>query len=296
VLSVPSWWTRGFLPVFLGILGFLVVAGSIWIEIRYRRLMGMTKAIRDSNAKEAQGIARDIAQRERTELELRSQGEKLRTLLAARDRLGRDLHDGIIQSIYAVGLALEDCRRTIATSSSEAGDKIAKCVRDLNHVIREVRGFIAGLGSDSLTGTELATALKSLVLTMNESGGCGFVLQVDASVAESLTARQATQFLYVAREAMSNSLRHGRALSTLVTLEARDGDFVLEVRDDGQGFNPANPQRAGRGLLNMESRAIELGASFAINSAPGKGTVVTVRIPANPSDQEADTVDASTSA
>lgn len=236
--------------------------------------------LKDGKPVAVEGIARDITKRKRDEQALRDQEQRLRGLLAAREKLGRDLHDGIIQSIYAVGLALDDGRHMIPFKPDEAGDKIGKCLSDLNAIIREVRAYIAGLEPESLDAQELKAALKSLVMTMNESGTCKFSMQVDPAVVSELSAAQATHLLFVAREAMSNTLRHSGATNATIVLKDTDNGVMFEVRDQGRGFNPDQPgSDAGRGLKNIAARAKETGANFSVDSAPGQGTTLRFEIP-----------------
>jgi signal transduction histidine kinase len=203
----------------------------------------------------------------------------LRRSLEERVRIGRDLHDGIIQSIYAIGLGLGDCRQMMKETPGEAEVKLAKAIVDLNMVIRDVRNFIVGLEPEALKGRELKTALESLVATMNESRSTRFSFNIDPQAADRLNAGQATHLLQIAREVLSNSLRHARANTTVISLQMRDGGVQLEVRDDGVGFDQTNLNGTGFGLRNIEARARELGARKDIATAPGKGTHVTIEIP-----------------
>jgi len=226
-----------------------------------------------------QGIAWDVTEQKRAEEALRDSEQRLRRSLEERVRIGRDLHDGIIQSIYAIGLGLGDCRRMMKENPVEAEAKLAKAVIDLNVVIRDVRNFIVGLEPEALKGREFKTALESLVAGMNESHAAQFSFNIDRQAADRLSAGQATHLLQIAREVLSNSLRHARANSTMVSLQMRDGSVRLEVRDDGVGFDQANLNGTGFGLRNIEARARELGARKEIDSTPGKGTRVTIEIP-----------------
>ena len=229
-----------------------------------------------------EGIARDITARKNDERALRDQERRLRDLLAAREQLGRDLHDGIIQSIYAVGLSLDECRTTLPTAPEEAKGKIKQCVHSLNSVIREVRRFIGGLESEVLTAPEVRTAFKSLSLLMNEPGTCQFAVHVAPGIAEELTEHQAKQLLYIAREAMSNCLRHAKASSAMVSLTMHAGVIRLEVADDGIGFDPGQTGSSGHGLGNMESRVQDMGGVFELRSQPGRGTTVVVELRPQP--------------
>lgn len=230
-------------------------------------------------APRVQGIAWDISGQKEAEEALRKSEQRLRQSLEERVQLGRDLHDGLIQSIYAIGLGLGECRRLIQESPVEAEARLGKAINDLNSVIRDVRDFIVGLEPEALKGQELKGALQSLVTTMSETHAAQFSFDIDSRAADRLTSRQATQLLQIAREAMSNSLRHARATSTSVALSMRNGCVQLEVQDDGAGFDMAARRDSGHGLRNIAARARELGASSEVVSAPGNGTRVLVTLP-----------------
>jgi signal transduction histidine kinase len=206
------------------------------------------------------------------------QGElQLRRSMEERERIGRDLHDDIIQSIYAVGLSLDDCRRIVRRSPEQAETRLATAIHTLNDTIRGVRGFIAGLEPKILNGREFKTALKSLVLTSGD-GPTPIHIEVDPSAAGSLTSTQATQLLHIAKEAISNSLRHSQASHIMVSLHPVTTGVRLEVQDDGIGFNPDTVSGKGQGLRNIVSRARDLGADSEIVSAPGQGCRMLVTV------------------
>jgi len=224
-------------------------------------------------------IEREITIREHAEAELREGEQQLREVLEDRQRLGRDLHDGIIQSIYAIGLAIEDCRRLIESDPQLARQRLNKSLTDLNTVIRDVRNFISGLEPEALKGAEFRTALKSLVLTMNESGMAKFILQVDPLAADSLNTQQTVHLLHIAQEAMSNSLRHGGAKTHGGFPPAHSQWIRFEVQDDGVGFEVKSARPEGRGLRNIAARAQQIGAQFDLQSSPGAGTRLMLDLP-----------------
>jgi signal transduction histidine kinase len=210
--------------------------------------------------------------------EMKQGQQQLRRSMDERERIGRNLHDDIIQSIYAVGLNLEDCRRLTVHSPQEAESRLVSAINVLNNTIRSVRGFISGLEPKILNGREFRTALKSLALTSGD-GHDQFHIEVDPTAANRLTSIQATQLLHISKEAMSNSLRHAQASSVAVSLYPITSGVCLEIKDNGAGFQPETTNGAGHGLRNMTARAREIAAELQILSAPGQGCRILVTVP-----------------
>ena len=225
-----------------------------------------------------------VASLELNQRALAASERRLRLAIGERKRIGQDLHDGIIQSIYAVGLSLEDCRARLSDDPVAARERLLKIRVELNDVIRNVRSFIAGAEMEAVTDEGLPAALASLQKAMAESYPQRFDLHVEPSAAASLGLRQATHLLYVAREAMSNSARHSQATVVTTRLESLNGRVILEIRDDGVGFDPDKPGAAGLGLRNLTSRAQEIGARLDISSEPGRGSCVRLDLASAPDD------------
>jgi signal transduction histidine kinase len=203
----------------------------------------------------------------------------LRQALGEREQLSRDLHDGIIQSIYAIGLSLAECRRLVAKNAAEAVRQLGEAIADLNGVIRDVRNHIIGLEPESMKRVGLETALTSFVRTMEGAHALHFRLQLDPTAVRLLTQEQATHVRYIAREAMSNSLRHSRAQNGVVSLLLQEGRLRLEVEDDGVGFDTNVTGEQGDGLRNIRARAREMGARCEISSRLHGGTRIVLEIP-----------------
>jgi two-component system, NarL family, sensor histidine kinase UhpB len=230
-------------------------------------------------ARTNQSLLEQIAERKSAEQALRHSEQQLREVLAERERLARDLHDNIVQVVYAIGMRLEESQRLINESPTEAAAQLANAIAGLNGVIRDVRRYIAGAGPGVVSGRQLGVELARMAEALESKGAPRFQLDIDPAAAERLTPEEAENILQIAREALSNSIRHAHSRNATLTLRFEDGGVRLEVSDDGVGFDPYRPRQEGSGLHNMESRAQELGAPLEVRSAPKAGTRIIARIP-----------------
>lgn len=212
------------------------------------------------------------------ETALRLSESQLRQSLDERERLARDLHDSIIQSIYAIGLRLSECRRLIVKDAQQAVQQIGVAVSEINAVIREVRLYISGIEVNITNGKELEAGMAALIHTLDGAQALRFYLQMDSAAAERLTPFQATHLLFIAKEAMSNSLRHSQARNGGVSLKLGEGVVRMIVEDDGVGFD-SRVAADGHGLKNIRARADLLGAACECLSAADHGTRITIDVP-----------------
>ena len=198
-------------------------------------------------------------------------------LMEERERIAKELHDGIIQSLFAVGMGLQ---RTAAMAVAPAtADRIEKAVDELDRVIRDLRNYIFGLRPGILADRQLDHALRALGEQMQARDGAPIEVevQVDAALAARLSPRSA-DIVQLTREALSNVSRHAGARRATVIL-ARRGDLAeLTIEDDGVGFDPKR-ESLGSGIRNLRERAAALGGSLDISSELGKGTRVRVNVP-----------------
>ncbi len=201
-------------------------------------------------------------------------------VLEERERIGMDLHDGIIQSIYAVGLMLEYSNLLLEEDPTGAKTKLSQAITSLNEVIRDIRNYILDLRPQRFQGQDLASALFEMIRAFRANTLIQADLRVEAESDLGLTQGQAAGLFHIAQEALANVAKHSRARLVDVTL-ARDGSRVtMSIRDNGRGFDRANVRAyEGHGLRNMEARARLLGGKFAVHSEPGQGTTVTVTVP-----------------
>jgi len=201
--------------------------------------------------------------------ELTTQGE--------RARIGRDLHDGIIQDLYATTLQLEDVASDL--EAGQAQDRLLGLAETLSGVIGDVRAYIQGLRAQRFEGRALAEALAALITEAAEGSGPPTTLTL-AGVAAPLPEELATALLQFAREALANVARHAQARRAEVRLLSGPDEVLLSVQDDGWGFDLGIAQgEEHRGLRNLRSRVEEVGGQLTVESVPGVGTTITARVP-----------------
>jgi PAS domain S-box-containing protein len=229
------------------------------------------------------GAATDITERKRMEEMLRQRERDLSTALQERERISQDLHDGILQSLYAVGLGLEACKPLIRQQPAQVAEQfmttLDQAIGQLNHVMGEVRNFIAGLESHLLQGGDFPTALRTMVHTMCGSSSAKCRVRIDDAAGDHISTEQALHIINIVREGLSNSLRHSQATGIIVSLRQFIGSVRLAITDNGIGFNPRSAHGVGHGLENMAARAQKVGGLFAIRSEPYKGTRILLDLP-----------------
>ena len=216
-------------------------------------------------------IVDDITEQERA-------NEQLRALADERERFFQDMHDGCIQSIYAVGLNLEVCRPLIGVDPTRVAQIVAAASANLDLVIQDLRSFITEGGQQLPAVRNLQAEIARAVQAAGESG-LAFELDIDAAAEDALTPDQAFELLQIAREVVSNANRHAKARRGQLSLQIRDEAIWFEVTDDGRGFDPAAPKKCGLGLHHIDARARKLGGRAVVVSSPGRGTRVVVEIP-----------------
>jgi len=246
---------------------------------RARGELGQIAALVALSFEQQQALRTENEERRRAEQALRQSEEQVRRSLELRARLARDLHDGVIQSIYAAGLGLESAMSELEHDHAAARTRLTHCRQSLNGVIREVRGFISGLEPEQMERHGFAQELDALTRTMQALWSVRIIHETDARAATRLTVSQEVHALQSVRECISNALRHGEAKNIHITL-ARDGrQAVLTVRDDGHGFDPDRQQGQGSGLGNLATRAREMHGTLRIDAQPGQGVSVVITFP-----------------
>jgi signal transduction histidine kinase len=199
-----------------------------------------------------------------------------------RDRIGRDLHDSVIQSIYAQTLALDDVPDLIDEDPTEAERRVDDAIEALHAVIRDIRNFIFGLRPILLGAGSVSDGLAHLAGELRRSAAVEVEVSVEdpAGVLDALPIELVAELLAITREALSNVARHAGARHASVRLVGSTGEVRLEIADDGRGFATSQSAESGHhGLANMRARSRSLGGTFAVTSTDDAGTRIIVTVP-----------------
>ena len=201
------------------------------------------------------------------------------SVLEERHRIGMDLHDGAIQSLYGLGLLIEDASSQVNEAPQEVKLQLGRGVDRLNATIADLRNYVLGLRPIRGSDRPLRESLPTLAAQI----GTNALLTVDVTVepgAESRLDQAAREAVfYVAADALGNVARHARARHAGLSLRRESDMVVLEVVDDGVGYDTAISV-SGLGLRNMRERAFNVGARLDVTSKPGAGTRLRMHIPA----------------
>jgi len=198
-----------------------------------------------------------------------------------RERISKDLHDGIIQNMYAVGLSLEDVPELMEDDRNEATARVERAIDAIHLAIQDIRNFIFGLRPELLEGAALVAGLATLV----EEARHNTLIDIDLRVpdaADEPASEVTGQLLAVVSESLSNVLRHSQATRAVVELEVDDdgAGYELRIEDNGIGFDQSRVGKLGhQGLANTRGRVAELGGTVTVHSEPGSGTRVIVHVP-----------------
>lgn len=199
-------------------------------------------------------------------------------ILRERERIGMDLHDGTIQSIYAVLLGLEGAEEDIDASPPAARRALAAAIDQLHDVIRDIRSYIFELRPAKLS-YDLSESVSRMAGELRGGNNARLNLDVAPALPDLGETQRATIF-HIAQDALVNAQRHARATQIDLSLHANLNSVRLVVKDDGEGFdvNAERPEHH-RGLRNMVARARSAGGELTIESTPGRGTTISAEVP-----------------
>lgn len=200
--------------------------------------------------------------------------ERANILALERERIGRDLHDRVLQQIYAAGLLAEVLREQ-CTSSAPMSEVLDRILISLNRAIEDIRLYILTLQGISRPGH-----LRSLLEEIIRDPRFRSLIDIEARIEVpdlTLEPEQAAHLAAILTEAFSNVIRHARVRRALLEARMEDGRLRIGVRDEGVGMRPDRP--VGMGLRTMQERARLLGGVLRIESQPGEGTTVWLELP-----------------
>lgn len=208
---------------------------------------------------------------------LYSQVERL-AILEERTRIGMDLHDGVIQSIYAVGLTLESTRMALPENEDEVNTLLDTAIEGLNDAIRDIRNFILDLRPRRFAG-DVHQGMAQLVREFQANTMIPVSIHIPERLDDVPLPLGRAIFL-TTQEALANVARHARATTVNIFLQYSSNRVTLTVQDNGRGFDSTNESlRVGHGLANMQARAESLHGTFDLRSVPGKGATVILDLP-----------------
>jgi signal transduction histidine kinase len=201
-------------------------------------------------------------------------------VLEERNRIGMDLHDGIIQSIYGVGLSLEGARLTLNEDPKIAKEGITRAIDGLNQAIRDIRSYILDLRPRQLGNEGLLSGIKRLIAEYRANTFAEVQLTAPDSDLKELTQTQSLTLFHICQETLANAAKHAKAKNVQVALWTTDERVLMEIHDDGKGFDIEQKHSSlGHGLANMQTRAHAVGGEIDISSSNGEGTTILVWVP-----------------
>jgi signal transduction histidine kinase len=218
-------------------------------------------------------------QAQQREHEIRLLYEKAQELAALqeRQRLARELHDSVSQALYGISLGAQTARESLESDSEQAAASIDYVLSLSQAGLAEMRALLFELRPESLETEGLVAALNKQVAALRARHQLTVDAQFEAEPDISLEQKEA---LYrIAQEALHNIVKHARAATVVLQLVQQADTLLLSVRDDGYGFDPAALYPGHLGLHSMRERAAKIDASVTIESAPGRGTCIEVRVP-----------------
>lgn len=198
--------------------------------------------------------------------------------LEERHRIGMDLHDGAIQSLYGASLVIEDAAERIGEDPQAARDQLRRSVDRLNATIADLRTYVLGLQPAAIDKRSLRESLEAIAEQARSSALLDLTLDLRPDAEGALDPRTADGIFHIAAEALANVRRHARARHAELRLFREDGRVILDVSDDGVGFDEKAAARAP-GLEAMAERARSIGGRFELETAAGIGTRVRAEVP-----------------
>ncbi len=209
--------------------------------------------------------------------EVKARGDEL-AVLEERERISKELHDGVIQSIYSVGLSLQGTISLADRDSQATKTRLNDAIGTLDDVIRDVRSYIFALQPKSVEERGLGNAIQELVRDLEVNSMIETTLELDDAALNAIPVLNRSDAIQIVREVLSNVARHSHATEAVISLALDGNDVVFSVIADGVTFDPAAVTR-GHGLSNIETRVERLGGHMLISPRSSGGMVHEIHLP-----------------
>ena len=209
---------------------------------------------------------------------LKASERRLGALLHDRSRAGRELHDSELQALYAIGLSLAQSPKLRRAAPAALPRSHGQATDQLNKLVQDIRRMILSVESDSVDPFRLVSELQALAKTCEKVSGLRIRVAVAPAAEEILTGEEAPELVAIAREALSNCVRHARATQIVIALRHIGSRVQLSICDNGSGFEILHGQAKGLGFAQMEVRVRKIGGRLDIQSTVGRGTCITADV------------------
>jgi signal transduction histidine kinase len=214
--------------------------------------------------------------------QLKEARDLVSSLSSQREQASRDLHDGVLQSLYSLGLGIQKTRKAIRRDPEEAEESCRQNLNALELAMGELRRHLAFDPSQDAGPLDLVGALQQISDSVNRHARVPIEFHPGPTPPLVLAPGSALQLLHIAREAIANAQRHSGASRVRLELKTVEQGVEMIIDDDGCGFDAVCQPRRGYGLRNMADRARSVGADFHLTTRPGAGTCVDVRLRSYP--------------
>ncbi len=208
---------------------------------------------------------------------LKASEQRLSALLHDRSRIGRELHDSVLQALYAIRMTLEQ-NFGMHPRGPEAGPCTHQAAGQLNMLIQDIQRMILTVESDPVESFGLISELQALVQAIEEVSEVRIRVGIDPTAEEILTGEEARELVAIVREALSNSVQHARATHIVIALRHLGTRVQLRIRDNGVGFDGGLGSEKGAGFARMEERMRKIGGRLNVQSTGDRGTCITAQI------------------
>ena len=209
--------------------------------------------------------------------------QRINLLEQDRERIKRDLHDGILQTLYSAGLGMAAAKLLMGHDQSQAMAQANVAAAQLDRAIHEIREFLnRDLGAQDEETEPLESRMRALAESAVRMTPVTCKVDIDPRAIDVIPTASRSHLLYILREAMSNCLRHAQADSMLISLSLQGEMIALAIEDNGTGFTYQNPVERRHGLKNLKARAHQIGGQLCLRSIPGQGTRLVLTLGRSP--------------